>query len=303
MYKNQCCLRSPLKHWNSQVIGGVFTCHPRLTLNEILRCRPGSLVLLAPCCRSFSRMPTGLNCDFSFFCGTRGLRNSKQRKKNVWNFWLKFRGCACRIYAACWGAGTPVVVRASSPTATGATSLSGQATSWHAEFACWFLYAATKAWDGWSNSQVAHVSECCPDFNCFWTWLMYLGTFVCAGFVPCCKTTVKMWKKYFNENSLNIGWFAQPTSTHELQLFPRYGADAFGWQILDLFHQSLTSFSQMTQACCGSCAVGLATWAMRLPANALSELQRCTMTSAALNAQLAAKRSFVNHSFLVLDCR
>lgn len=27
-----------------------------LTLNEILRCKPGSMVLLAPCCKSFSRM-------------------------------------------------------------------------------------------------------------------------------------------------------------------------------------------------------------------------------------------------------
>jgi hypothetical protein len=28
----------------------------RLTLNELLRCEPGSLVLMAPCCKSFSRM-------------------------------------------------------------------------------------------------------------------------------------------------------------------------------------------------------------------------------------------------------
>lgn len=28
----------------------------RLTLNEIIRVRPGGLVVLAPCCRSFSRM-------------------------------------------------------------------------------------------------------------------------------------------------------------------------------------------------------------------------------------------------------
>lgn len=60
--KSQGCLRlfgfccGPWPPKPTEIDRNCLGIHLRLTVNEVLRCKPGSTVLLAPCCKSFSRM-------------------------------------------------------------------------------------------------------------------------------------------------------------------------------------------------------------------------------------------------------
>lgn len=81
--------------WTSQTSYtgmGLYMFGPRLALNEVLRCCEGSLVVMAPCCRSFTVMFLGLVFRV-LFC----LRvSTRQENQKGLTFWPVF--CTCYFH-------------------------------------------------------------------------------------------------------------------------------------------------------------------------------------------------------------
>ena len=147
---------------------------PRLALNEVLRCEQGSLVLLAPVCRSMSTMCLGLTwCKFWFLYREEDVNRWQAdlggHLLKIWSYACT-NVCRSLLFAVGWaikpeGADIP---RAALPWHRGVTP---STTSWRrvipslAEPSYWSWFANGGAYDGWWNSQMVLFSHYCHDSN------------------------------------------------------------------------------------------------------------------------------------------